>query len=500
MDPKKELVAAGKDNSYGTSCDESTNPASIPVSMLPDFVELVRSDDDGKRLHGAMMIRLLLSVERDPPFDEVVQSGVCPLLVAFLARSDFPELQFEATWALTNVAAGRQGHTSYVMGLDATPQFVALLSSPSEHCREQAALAIGNVAADNVKSRDYVLELGAFDSLLRMITSPVDPIKLSALRTAVWALSNLCRGKPPAELEKVAISLPVLSQVLRHEDEEVASDALWAISYITDGPNRVQPILECPGVLDAVVQRLDARAATLLIPAIRTIKNLTCGNDMQTQAVICAGALPALRPLFSHHKTPVRREACCALANIAAGTPEQIQAIIDAKLFPEIFKMMSGENYDIKKTAVRVVANATCGGTADQIRWLVKAGALEALVAMLSMRDTKELLYALDAVTNILKLGEEDAKKKENGLGHNLFVAMLCDDGGLDKIEQLQRHSAVEVFDKVTFIFRTFFEPEEEAALQTLASLAVAQAPQMPPDDSLPNSEVSRMKRKWDGV
>lgn len=57
-------------------------------------------------------------------------------------------------------------------------------------------------------------------------------------RNAVWALSNLCRGKhPPPEFSKVAPCLPVLSRLLLHTDADVLSDACWALSYLSDGPN-----------------------------------------------------------------------------------------------------------------------------------------------------------------------------------------------------------------------------------------------------------------------
>lgn len=57
-------------------------------------------------------------------------------------------------------------------------------------------------------------------------------------RNAVWALSNLCRGKhPPPEFLKVAPCLPVLARLLLHTDADVLSDACWALSYLSDGPN-----------------------------------------------------------------------------------------------------------------------------------------------------------------------------------------------------------------------------------------------------------------------
>ncbi|KAB1283593.1 Importin subunit alpha-3 [Camelus dromedarius] len=398
-------------------CEDSDIDGDYRVqnTSLEAIVQNASSDNQGIQLSAVQAARKLLSSDRNPPIDDLIKSGILPILVHCLERDDNPSLQFEAAWALTNIASGTSEQTQAVV--------------------QSSKLVINRQKCDGPQCRDYVISLGVVKPLLSFI-SPSIPITF--LRNVTWVMVNLCRHKdPPPPMETI---------------QEILVDTVWALSYLTDAGNeQIQMVIDS-GIVPHLVPLLSHQEVKVQTAALRAVGNIVTGTDEQTQVVLNCDALSHFPALLTHPKEKINKEAVWFLSNITAGNQQQVQAVIDANLVPMIIHLLDKGDFGTQKEAAWAISNLTISGRKDQVAYLIQQNVIPPFCNLLTVKDAQVVQVVLDGLSNILKMAEDEAETIAN---------LIEECGGLEKIEQLQNHENEDIYKLAYEIIDQFFSSDD---------------------------------------
>lgn len=120
---------------------------------------------------------------------------------------------------------------------------------------------------------------------------------------------------------------------------------------------------------------------------------------------------------------------------------------------------MQGD-FKSQKEAAWAITNFTSGATIQQLSHLLQLGVLPPLCNLLEAQDWKTISVVLDALCNILSNAEK--------IGELVRVGIMIEEcGGVDKLENLQNHENLQVYNKALSIIERFFSKEVRTIIKS---------------------------------
>ena len=151
--------------------EKNSTPTDYSFEIKSNFKSQLQTFDFEKKLSTLIKIRKLLSIEKNPPIQDILNSNILPLLIQYLDEEKDIQIKFEIAWIVTNIASGTSEQTYELIKSGTIPILIKLIENSNENLTSQCVWALGNIAGDSVKCREYLLKTNLLNVLLTQINN-----------------------------------------------------------------------------------------------------------------------------------------------------------------------------------------------------------------------------------------------------------------------------------------------------------------------------------------
>ena len=380
-------------------------PAAVVQSTL-------RCTNSGLRWKCLTAIRqCLIATEKDPAvIDKVFKLGVLPDLVQLVAKDvRHPAVQVEAVCIIDCVfVSNASPHINAIVNAGALQPLMQGAASPHGGLREGCVRLLTTVVK---------LSESAFNALNSIGIIPVLATSLGNYRydddyarRALHLLSQSLQGRPPPSVEALQSLYPILTEFLTPNDEEVAMEAWWALTFATNQPD-IEHHCFGPKLFATLRKSLsdEKLSVNAMKPVVRFAGNAAANSNRVVDMFINAGCLDPFVRHLDNSDTAIVYWIVWGISNIAAGTIPQQEALMKTGCMTKIIPLVSPNTMPrIFRAALWALTNATHQrATAGARKLLVEIGVVEAFLIGLRLPCVEAVRAALSGLGNIFR-GDAD--------------------------------------------------------------------------------------------
>ncbi|CAG9330092.1 unnamed protein product [Blepharisma stoltei] len=474
---KKRRFASSQTPTLSFSSDFSSfrpylqNLISNKRIILESCIEILKNNNQPSIIKEALYItrKLLESISEDSDLDIYVELNYIPVFIHYLSQ-DYPkEIQFEASFALCSFATFDHNYVEMLVKNGAIRECQLAISRDYDEIAENCIWCIGNIAGDNEKYREIIISEGIFDFLMDALQNiSVQNNKSPLVNVLVWVLSNISRSAnkiPDLTMRKL---LNIVRPCLDLEDNDIIASVFWILNYSTQGDSYcIERILEAK-YAPIIINYCDSHDYSIALPALKTLGNISSGNNAQTELMLNLNALEKLLNHIRSSQAVIRKEVYWALSNFVGGSSAHVERVAQHLVIPLAMKGLTDEDHGVRVEAGWVFSNFGIRGSPECTISLIKNGFLNYLQQALDKETDPNTLKNLLVITKrILEAAsiKPQEEKKENNICLKLFESSGC----LAALHKQLDHGNSFVNEFALKLLKEFFdyeEPEEELDIE----------------------------------
>lgn len=292
--------------------------AEIPVSFKFELISLLKE-------HAAK--------KANPPFSLLTDHELIPLLINLKTQIDLDEKSiFHILWILTNYVSGSSQEVDHFIKSNGINYLLSFIPNDNKELVHQALWGLSNIVGESAIYRDLIVNLNLLNTIFEYFQ---EETQLEILKTVIWFMDNVSRGKPHVKPEFIKCQYKLLNHIMKFcYDEQICTDFLWNLAHITEiNPDLIKDIMASnllQSLKEAHFQSILSNNK-MLVPFLRVLGNFSSDDSSTapTSYIINMNIFDILLNLLESSSIGVQKEIAFIFSNIAAGTFDQMTVILN---------------------------------------------------------------------------------------------------------------------------------------------------------------------------
>ncbi|KAL9650993.1 hypothetical protein ABK040_015096 [Willaertia magna] len=385
-------------------------------------------------LNITIHFKKLLSVENNPPINEIINSGAINHFIKFLDINNFLQfvnispipnttinyyklkptvnlnqiykLQYETIWVLTELAFR---NCDVIVNVGIIPHLIELIKSDCNDLCHQSIWSLGNIIGYSTTIRDFALSQGVMKVLINDTWQLIKNRTTTMSNNFAWLLGNCLRGKPSPDWHLVKDCYPLLCEIIYNNNynnnENVLTDCCYAFYFMSEIPDGMTEITQNGQLLKRLIELCLHCKSEIIIPALRTLSNIiaTVENKEIQRRLLDGNILTALDYCLSQDKKSIKEEAAWTISNFLATIIIDNHSLVNQMLNTGIFtkvmeQLQNNDNLVLSGAYVK--------------RLVFEYNVINGLSKFLN-NDAQVIATALECLENIFKIYLSQLEKEE---------------------------------------------------------------------------------------